>query len=136
MTDLQPASATVIRADQPKQDRSSHLRLDLPATGQDPPFGELFVKVYEHPEQLRKNGYDEEAKQVDTSRNVTTLIGIAGERAWESFDAIWSAREFREILYHAIAPKLGGPLWLREAVKPAIAEEMCMIRIPHVRSFS
>ena len=135
MADLPLVSPSVVQADQQEHHTSSHLRLDLPATGSPPPFGELFVRIYEHLEELRKNGYDEEADKMDNSRDVTVLIEIAEDRTWRKINEIWSARDFREALYHAIAPKVGGPLWLRQAFSITVAEEMCMRRIPNV-SFS
>ena len=88
--------------------------------------------VYEHLEGLKKNGHDAEAEQMDNSLKVAALIEIAEDQTWKAFDTIWSAKEFRKVLYYALAPEQGGPLWLRQALKIKVAEKMCMAQIPHV----
>lgn len=97
-------------AEQPEHDGPSHFRVLLPSTGSELHLGDIFILVYERFEGLSKNGHDEEADKMDKSLNVAALTEIAGGQIWKPFDTIWSAREFRETLYHAIAPKLGGPL--------------------------
>ena len=123
-----------LQADAPQDNRSSLLHLDLPATGSDLSLGRLFVTICEHLESLREGGHNEEADEMDNSVAVAGLIGIAGEQTWKAFDAIWSAKGFREVLYHAVAAKYDGPLWLRQGLKIKVAEEMCMTLIPHVSS--
>lgn len=61
-------------------------------------------------------------------------VSFAGDDRWKPFDTVWSAKEFREILYHAIAPKAEGPLWFRESLRKLILEDICMTQMPHVRS--
>ena len=124
-----PASISTLQADTPTDE--SPFRVYLPTTEPVPPDGELFVKVYEHVESLRKMGQHEEADKMDDSLGIAALTGIAGD-SWKPFDVIWSAREFRETLYHTIAPAMGGPLWLRESLRIKHVEDLCMTLMPHV----
>ncbi len=115
-----------------------NLRLNVPATGDKlPPFGELFVLVYEHLESLRERGHHTEADQLDNSANVVVLIELVNKvrnGTWTRFNAVWSAKAFRTTLYHAIAPRTGGPLWLRQAVGAHLADAMRLTRMSHVRT--
>ena len=99
-------------------------------------LGDLFVRVYEHLHQLREGGHHEAADEMDKSRSVSHLLKIASGDGWQSFDTVWSAKEFRQILYHAIAPQEGGPWWFRESLRTLIVEDICMTQMPHVRSSS
>lgn len=130
MAQLPPESVSAVQTDQATDDRPSPLRLVLPYSERE--FPNAFVAVYEHLEGLRENGHTEDADKMNNSTEVSDLIGIATVQNWKLFDAIWSAKVFRRALYHAIGPKQGGPLWLRESVKPQDTEDMCMTLMPHV----
>ena len=122
------------QSDQTQLDGSSHLRLTLPAPAAELSFGEIFVHVYEHLESLTKRDHSAEAERMDTSSNVAGLLKLAedGSRSWTPLNTVWSAKAFRTVLYHAIAPDAGGPLWLRQAVTASLAEAMCWTRMSHV----
>ncbi len=132
MSELPPQSVSAVQADRATDNQSSPLRLVLPRSERE--FPKAFVAIYEHFEALRENGHIGEANSMHESTKVLDLIGIATDEKWKLFDTIWSAKDFREALYHAIGPKHGGPLWLRESVKPEGTEDMCMTLMPHVRS--
>ena len=129
-----PLSIPPSPVDLPNAEDESLLRIQV----SDPrlPLGNIFVRVYEHLDYLREMGHHEAADKMDKSRSVSRLIEIASGDGWQSFDTIWSAKEFREILYHAIAPQKGGPLWFRESARKLILEDICMTQMPHVRSSS
>ena len=122
------------QSDQTQLDDSSHLRLTLPAPASELSFGEIFVYVYKHLESLTKRGHSAEAERMDTSSNVAVLLKLTarGSRSWTPLNTVWSAKAFRTVLYHAIAPDAGGPLWLRQAVTASLAEAMCYTRMSHV----
>lgn len=133
MAGTPPASSSSLQADSPKDKCPSPFRLHLPATEQSLPDGDLFVKVYEHVAGLMKIEKHKEADEMDSSPSIAALAGIA-EDSWKPFDVIWTARLFREMLYHTIASGEGGPLWLRETLRVKYAKDMCMTLMPHVRS--
>ena len=110
------------------------LCLTLPAPVSELSFGEIFIHVYEHFNNLRQRGYHAEAAHMDTSPNVTGLVRLVenGSELWTSLDRVWSAKDFRTVLYNAIAADAGGPLWLRQAVTTSLADLMCLTRMPHV----
>ena len=91
---------------------SEPLCLTLPAPASELSFGEIFIHVYEHSKNLKKRGHYAEAARMDTSRNVTVLIKLAedGNELWTHLDTVWSAKDFRTMLYDAIAADAGGPL--------------------------
>ena len=134
MADSPPALIPPSPADSPNAEHQSLFRLHI----SDPilSVGDLFVRIYEHLHQLREGGHHEAADEMDQSRSVSHLVQIASGDGWQSFDTVWSAKEFREILYHAIAPKKGGPLWFRESLRKLILEDIGMTQMPHVRSSS
>ena len=92
------------------------------------------MRVYERLDQLREGGHHEAADEMDKSLSVSSLVTTASEDKWQPFETVWSAKEFREILYHTIAPKKGGLLWFRDTLRNQILEDICMTQMPHVRS--
>ena len=92
--------------------------------------------LYEHIENLRERGREEEAKNMDESEGITDFCQIIGSKALsKAFNNVWSATALRAALYEAVAPQLGGPKWLRETIKISDVEEMSSSRIPDVRPF-
>ena len=134
MADSPAALIPPSTADPPKAKIQTLLRIHLlePTLS----LGDLFVGVYEHLRQLREGGYHAAADEMDNSQSVSRLVQIASGDGWQSFDTAWSAKEFREILYNAIAPDEGGPLWFRESLREPILGDICTTQIPHVRLFS
>ena len=110
------------------------LHLTLPAAVSELSFGEIFIYVYEHLDNLKRRGYRAEAERMDTSPNVAVLINLPANRngLWTHLNTVWSARPFRTIVYDAIAADKGGPLWLRQAIMASPAEAMCWTRMSYV----
>lgn len=91
------------QADIPNAEHESLFR--VPISVRKLPLGDYFVKVYERLDQLREGGHHEAADEMDKSLSVSSLVTTAGEDKWQPFDTVWSAKKFREILYHNITPK-------------------------------
>ena len=131
-----PPVAEDDKATHPENNPPSQLGLCLSTIAIKPLFSDPFLAVYERLANLRKQGRDEDANTMDNSSRVAALCEISGAKQYQkSFNAIWSAKDFREALYHAVAPESGGPPWLRESFKIDAAQEMCMTRIPNVKPF-
>ena len=134
MADSPAAVIPLSLADPPNAENHTLLRMHLSEPTL--PLGDLFVGVYEHLHQLREQGHHDTADEMDNSQSVSRLVQIASGDGWQSFDMAWSAKEFREILYNAIAPEEGGPLWFRESLREPILGDICTTQMPHVRSSS
>lgn len=109
MAQTSPSSAEDDTANPPETNPPPQIGLCLATIEIKLFFSDSFIEVYEHLAKLREQGQDEDANKMDNSSTVTALCEIPGaERHQKSFNTIWSAKDFREALYHAVAPSQVG----------------------------
>lgn len=80
-------SVPAVYVDQPEQGQSYPIRLKLPAAEANLPFGDIFVKMYEHMEELRNNEHHEEAAKIDNNLKVSALV-FTQDHTGNPFDVI------------------------------------------------